>query len=167
VEEILEQNPIGLAIMTFMEDKARWEGPPGELLKKLEDEEFVKTHNIDVNDDKWPKSANWVTRRIKEIETNLAHEGVKFSMRREKRQRIITLAKVSIEVSGLTLQEKMKLVYDKARELARDSIVSKFEIADSLKDQLERMEVFVLLEKLAEEGKLVPKGIESYQVVGE
>ncbi|MFQ6077222.1 MAG: hypothetical protein ACE5Z5_14005, partial [Candidatus Bathyarchaeia archaeon] len=71
------------------------------------------------------------------------------------------------EDNGLTLGEKMKLVYDKARELATDSTVSKFKVADSLKGRLERREVFDLLEKLAEEGKLAPKGIESYRVVGE
>jgi len=93
VREILEQNPIGLAIMAFIEDRAEWEGTPGELLKELEDEAFVKAHNIDVNDDNWPKSANWVTRRIKEIETNLEHEGVKIATKRVKGRRVITLTK--------------------------------------------------------------------------
>jgi len=93
VADVLEQNPIGIAILAFTENRETWEGAPGELLEALEDPEFVEKNKIDVKDDKWPKSAVWVTRRIKEIETNLEHEGVKFSTGYQKRRRIITLTK--------------------------------------------------------------------------
>jgi len=91
--DVIEENPIGLAILAFMENKLRWEGTPGELLSLLEDDDFARAHNIDTKTERWPRSANWVTRRIKEIETNLEHEGIKFLTRREKRRRIITLIK--------------------------------------------------------------------------
>ena len=93
IADVLEQNPIGLAILALMEDCEKWEGTPTELLETLEDPDFVGEHKIDVDADKWPGSAVWVTRRIKEIETNLEHEGIKFSTRYEKRRRIITLTK--------------------------------------------------------------------------
>lgn len=93
VKDILEENPIGLAILAFMENQTKWEGTPGELLKKLEDEEFVKEHKIDTDAEKWPKAANWLTKRIMEIETNLEHEGVKFATKRVKGRRVITLLK--------------------------------------------------------------------------
>lgn len=64
----------------------------------------------------------------------------------------------------LSLGEKLKSVYDKARELAVDSLVSKFDVADALKN-LDRNEVFQLLSKLEEEGRLTSKGPEWYQVV--
>lgn len=88
---MLEENPIGHAIMAFMQNKERWEGTPSKLLEKLENEDFVKEHKIDVKADKWPGSFTWVTRRIKEIEANLEHEGVKFETKREKDRRIIIL----------------------------------------------------------------------------
>jgi hypothetical protein len=64
----------------------------------------------------------------------------------------------------LSLGEKLKSVYDKARELAVDSLVSKFDVADALKN-LDRNEVFQLLSKLEEEGRLTSKGSEWYRVV--
>jgi len=93
VKDVLEQNPIGLAILAFMEKREEWEGTPSDLLESLEDPKFVEKHKVDVKADKWPGSASWVTRRIKEIETNLEHEGIKFSTRYEKRCRVITLTK--------------------------------------------------------------------------
>jgi hypothetical protein len=96
VRDVLEENPIGLAILAFMENQIEWEGAPGELLEKLEDGEFVKEHKIDTNAEKWPGAANWVTKRIKEIETNLEHEGVKFRTKRVKGRRVITLKKVGL-----------------------------------------------------------------------
>lgn len=93
VTDVLEQNPIGIAILAFMENRVKWEGTPSELLEALEDPEFVEENKIDVKADKWPSSASWVTRRIKEIETNLEHEGIKFSTRYERRRRVITLTR--------------------------------------------------------------------------
>lgn len=48
----------------------------------------------------------------------------------------------------LSVGEKIKIVYDKARELAKDSLVSKFDVADALKDRVDRNEVFKLLKIL-------------------
>ncbi|MFW6117847.1 MAG: hypothetical protein ACOC6G_04600 [Thermoproteota archaeon] len=83
VVDVLEENPIGLAILLFMRDRREWRGRPGELLEALEDPEFVEENQIDVEAKKWPGSASWVTRRVKEVETNLEHEGVHFSTCRE------------------------------------------------------------------------------------
>ncbi|NIU81386.1 hypothetical protein GWN63_03965, partial [Candidatus Bathyarchaeota archaeon] len=100
VAEVLEQNPIGLAILAFMQTQEAWEGAPGELLEILEDPQFVEEHKIDVEAEKWPGSAVWVTRRIKEIETNLEHEGVRFATKRVGGRRVITLTKREKNMSG-------------------------------------------------------------------
>ena len=208
VADVLEQNPIGIAILAFMENREIWEGPPSELLEALEDLQFVEEHKIDVKAEKWPGSSSWITRRIKEIETNLEHEGIKFSSRYERRRRIITLTKcnsnngnngisptknvangdvqhhslddgsekvntrnavdavVPFRQGALRLGEKLKIVYDKCRELARDGLVSKFELADALEGCVDRNEVFQLLEILdKKEGKIASEGPEWYRVV--
>jgi len=64
----------------------------------------------------------------------------------------------------LSVGDELKIVYDKARELAKDSWVSKFDVADALKDHVDRTEVFQLLAKLDDEGKLAAKGPEWYRV---
>ena len=62
--------------------------------------------------------------------------------------------------------DKIKIVYDKARELAVDGKVSRFDVADALEGRVDRREVFELLDKLKEEGKLGEVSREHYMVVG-
>jgi hypothetical protein len=85
----------------------------------------------------------------------------------EKEQRKET---VTPETSGiqafLSLGDKIKIVYDKVRELAVDGMVSKIAVADALQDRIDRNEALRLLAKLEEEGKLAAKGPEWYVVVG-
>lgn len=61
--------------------------------------------------------------------------------------------------------EKISVVYGKCRELARDGLVNKFEVADALEDRVARDEVFRLLVELEKEGKLASKGPQWYLVV--
>lgn len=68
--------------------------------------------------------------------------------------------------ASLSLGDKIKIVYDKARELAVDGMVSKIAVADALQDRIDRNEALRLLAKLEEEGKLAAKGPEWYVVVG-
>jgi hypothetical protein len=65
----------------------------------------------------------------------------------------------------LSVSEKLSLVLGKARELAREGLVSKFDVADALSGRLPRDEIFQLLQQLEKEGKLAPKGPEWYLVV--
>ncbi len=65
----------------------------------------------------------------------------------------------------LTVGDKLKIVYDAARKLAVDNVVSKIAVANSLQDHLDRTEIFRLLEKLEEEGKLAKKDLEHYIIV--
>lgn len=68
--------------------------------------------------------------------------------------------------SRLSVGDKLKIVYGKGRELAVDSLFSKFAVADALEGVLDRNEVFKLLNLLEErEGKLIAKGVEWYRVV--
>lgn len=83
--------------------------------------------------------------------------GVRVEMPEEAKQR---------EGEPRGLGEKIKLVYDEARELAEDSVVSKLDVADALQNRIDRSEVLRLLEKLEEEGKLAKKDLEHYVVVG-
>jgi len=115
VADVLEQNPIGIAILAFMESREQWEGTPSELLQALESEPFVEEHKVDVKAERWPKSAVWVTRRIKEIETNLEHEGVKFSTGYVKRQRIINLLKCNSNNSNNGISPTKKMANNHAK----------------------------------------------------
>jgi hypothetical protein len=59
----------------------------------------------------------------------------------------------------------MKVVLDKAVELARDRIGSKTEVVEALKDRIPAEEVYKRLYKLEEEGILLRHGVDGYMVV--
>jgi len=79
------------------------------------------------------------------------------------------LRKLDVESAGgsetlPSVGDELKIVYDKAWELAVDQKVSKFAVADALKDRIDPMEVFQLLEKLKEEDRLAAFDMEHYLV---
>jgi hypothetical protein len=72
--EALEAHVIGPAILALMEKTPEWEGTPTELLAALE--ELAEDMKINTNAKGWPKAANALSRKLKEIKTNLEAEGI-------------------------------------------------------------------------------------------
>lgn len=75
--EALTSHPVGQAVLAFMRKRESWEGAPSKLLEKLE--YVAMSEKIDTRDELWPGSASWLTRRIREVETNLNAEGIQFA----------------------------------------------------------------------------------------
>jgi len=91
--EVLEENPVGLAVLKLMEETNTWAGTPTDLLDRLN--KIAEEEKIDTDQDKWPGNATWVTRRIKDIETDLNREGIDTNLEGWKHdRRWITFNKV-------------------------------------------------------------------------
>jgi len=71
---VLEVNPVGMAIIKFMENRESWRGTPTELLDALE--AIAEEHKLDTRSKKWPKTAVWLTRRMRMIENDLRARGL-------------------------------------------------------------------------------------------
>jgi hypothetical protein len=65
-------------------------------------------------------------------------------------------------VQEIPVRDKLKIILEKARELAKDGVFSKFSVADALQGQMDRLEVFQLLSKLHDKGEFAMKDLESY-----
>jgi hypothetical protein len=74
VEEAIEAHPVGIAIIKFMEDRTEWAGTTTELLAELEN--IATQLKIDTRDKLWAKAPNVLSRRIKEVKTNLREVGI-------------------------------------------------------------------------------------------
>lgn len=74
IEEAIEANPVGNAILKFMEYKQHWKGTATELLTELV--EVANELKINTHDKSWPKAPNTLSRRIKEVKTNLREIGI-------------------------------------------------------------------------------------------
>jgi 5S rRNA maturation endonuclease (ribonuclease M5) len=74
--EALDSHPVGAAVIALMADRATWTGTPRELLKKLT--RIAEDERINTRSKLWPESPNWLTRRLREVETNLENAGIRF-----------------------------------------------------------------------------------------
>jgi hypothetical protein len=75
VDEAIAANLISSAIIKFMEDKTEWTGTATELLAELEQVAITKL-KINTNTKQWPKAANVLSGRLKEVKTNLREIGI-------------------------------------------------------------------------------------------
>lgn len=96
--EALTSHPVGAALTAFMQDREYWEGASSDLLRQLE--KVATAERIDTRHDLWPGSAAWLTRRIREVETNLNARGVQFAQGRTEDVRIIRLWKEGTHPEG-------------------------------------------------------------------
>lgn len=74
-EGVLESHPLAAAIVALLQRKHEWKGAPGKLLEELEN--VATEERIDTKSKAWPKSSASLTRRLREIASNLAEAGIK------------------------------------------------------------------------------------------
>jgi hypothetical protein len=86
-EEALEASPVAQAIQQFMKEKDSWEGAPSELLGELN--VIADQVQLDTRSKYWPKSPNWLTRRINEVRPNLMATGISVDEGKGTERRII------------------------------------------------------------------------------
>lgn len=78
-EEAISSHPVAATIVLFMRNRSVWKGSVADLLRQLE---FTAgQEKIDTNMKTWPKAAHILSRRLKEVKSNLAEKGITFSIR--------------------------------------------------------------------------------------
>jgi hypothetical protein len=93
-EEVLGESLVATAVRKFMDEGTEWEGTPSNLLDALTD--VAKSLGINTDKEKeWPKAANSLGRRLNELKTNLATDGITVERTDGKRERIIRIKKES------------------------------------------------------------------------
>jgi len=89
-EEVVEANPVGLAIKKFMEQQKEWEGRPSELLTELN--KMAEDLKIDIKDKTWPKQPSNLSKILNILKTNLEETGIDYHRKpRSKTGSIISL----------------------------------------------------------------------------
>lgn len=87
-DEVLSQDPIAVVLRYFFESRSEWTGTASALLKELSKISWNVGINSDTDRD-WPKTANYLTRRINNIRVNLAKDGLDLTYSREYKSRIL------------------------------------------------------------------------------
>jgi len=84
-EEVVRSHAVAAAVNEFMAEQDTWGGTATELLENLE--KVATDLKLDTKDKGWPKAPHVLTRRLKEVISNLRDVGVNVSFDRvDKRQ---------------------------------------------------------------------------------
>lgn len=90
-QSALEESPVAQVLMSLIPQGSKWEGSPTELLVALT--ERAERVGINTKDKSWPKSANILTRRLKEVAPNLRRIGIEISDERTNTTRMIRVSR--------------------------------------------------------------------------
>jgi hypothetical protein len=90
-EEALETNPIALAMIKFMSNKPTWTGTVTQLLWELN--RTATKEDINTYSKLWAKEANVLSRRLKEIKSNLELVGINYVIAHQSEGKVITVTK--------------------------------------------------------------------------
>ncbi len=95
-------HPVAAAVMAFMEEQTEWDGTPAGLLAELE--KVALGERIDTKARTWPKAAHILTRRLREVMTNLRDAGVNVVLddRTGKGRRIVLRKSAGNSVTTVT-----------------------------------------------------------------
>ncbi len=88
-KEVIENNVIGLCVLELMKYQTEWNGTATELLAELTNQAVGL--RIDTNSKEWPKAANVLSRRLKELRTNLEETGLKINIARAPGKNVSTI----------------------------------------------------------------------------
>lgn len=92
-EEAISSHPVAAAVVALMKDNKTWSGSVASLLNELERVAFQEKINTNVKS--FPKAAHILSRRLKEVKSNLEDVGITFDIRHAGDSK-----KVSIQKSG-------------------------------------------------------------------
>jgi 5S rRNA maturation endonuclease (ribonuclease M5) len=91
-DEVLNNNPVAMLVLEFMKDKTDWYGTHSALYDKFV--ELADTCAINSKDKKFPKDAAALSRQLRNIMSNLRHEGIIYIPEKRKKYGVpLTLKK--------------------------------------------------------------------------
>jgi len=82
--EVIEANPVALALREFMYKQKQWQGMPSELLAELR--KVAEDLRLDVRDRSWPKQPNSLVRKLNTLKVNLQQTGIDYSHKARTRR---------------------------------------------------------------------------------
>ncbi|KAF5058343.1 hypothetical protein DSECCO2_347500 [anaerobic digester metagenome] len=105
-EEALASNPVATAMIALMRENFKWSSSVSKLLFKLEmvaGDEQINTHQKI-----WPADANVLSKRLKEVKSNLEEIGIQYEIRHAGDYKKIIITNVKNEETGQIIEDDPK-----------------------------------------------------------
>jgi len=127
-QEAIEASPVATLIIEFMQGqeewvgRERWEGSPTELLSELKG--IAEGMGVDTRHKQFPKDANWLWRRIKEVKTNLMAVGIMVT--RDETTRSSTGRRITIEKKSISDLDRHDTNDDSIDHIREDAVTHNY-----------------------------------------
>ena len=92
IETALNENIVATALISFMENKEKWNGTPTDLFRQLSSHAWLQ--EINTYDKYWPKAANKLSQRLNELSVALQEIGIVIRTGSTNQEREITITKL-------------------------------------------------------------------------
>lgn len=87
--EVLNANIAATLVVAFMKDRPEWSGLMSELYKQLS--ALAQQHGINIKGENFPAAHNALSRKLKELQSNLQEVGIGFVLKSTAQGKVITL----------------------------------------------------------------------------
>jgi hypothetical protein len=112
-EEALSSHPVAAAVLALMKSQNKWVSSVSKLLKELE--EVAELEKINTRVRTWPKDAHVLSKRLKEVKSNLEEVGIYYDIRHGGDAKKITIEKVK---NGSLVEENEEPIIPSVRKQA-------------------------------------------------
>jgi len=93
-EEAISAHPVASAVVALMAATPTWKGTVAKLLSTLE--QIAEKEKINTNVRVWPNAAHVLSKRLKEVQSNLKQKGITFDIRHAGDAKNITIKKTAV-----------------------------------------------------------------------
>ncbi|MBF7084187.1 bifunctional DNA primase/polymerase [Desulfallas sp. Bu1-1] len=98
-EEAIAGSPVAAAVVALMRGRNEWSGTATALLSTLD--KVAETERINTKGKGWPRAANALSRRLRQVKNNLLDAGIVYDVTRNENNSVhIIIRKVSENISG-------------------------------------------------------------------
>lgn len=128
-EEALSSHPVAAAVLALMKSQSKWVSSVSKLLKELE--EVAELERINTKVRTWPKDAHVLSKRLKEVKSNLEEVGIYYEIRHAGDFKKVTIEKVTDDTGGEEDVPSQESIRQKA--MRKSSIKSKKEMEELIR----------------------------------
>lgn len=126
-EEAISSHPVAATVVALMKGKETWSGSVASLLGELEHIAFQEKINTNVKT--FPKAAHILSRRLKEVKSNLEDVGITFDIRHAGDSKKISIQKSSSNSVPIRPQQgTLKLTGTDSNEVTDDELSEDYDV---------------------------------------
>jgi hypothetical protein len=120
-EEAISSHPVAAAVLALMKTNNKWVSSISKLLKELE--EVAELEKINTRVRTWPKDSHVLSKRLKEVKSNLEEVGIYYDIRHAGDYKKITIEKLSNGVGIVEDDSQASVRQESLNQLKRRSKV--------------------------------------------